>query len=111
MNTLIPSQTLLQIRKDFGSKGDFIPEAWTHYEDLLDAVFKALEQAQKENKLLSLIYRIDIPEADYNMAKKDPNFLTVLSELVIKRAFIKVMLRNQFSLESTYSAWETLKEK
>ncbi len=49
-----------------------------------------------ETKLMQLLYTIDIPEEKFLQITQDPNFMQVLSEMILKREAMKVYFRSKY---------------
>jgi hypothetical protein len=94
-----------QVIKDFGMAGikiEFSGNPETAYQELIAQVTPALEQLYKNNQtgFMALLYRIDVDESKVrNITRhfQGAEFFTQLTELVIEREFIKVLIRKLFS--------------
>jgi hypothetical protein len=94
--------TLEQITKDFGMCGVSIrfplknpPE----YAEIHRRVRECLEKTFNEDysRFLSLIYRIDIPERDMKSMQRSVSFFEDITEAIIRREFLKVLIRESYS--------------
>lgn len=87
-------ETALQIQKDFESCAlsfRLPPKYPLNYEKLFLKVKKEIEKLTESNyeKLLALMYRIDIPDTDYKRLTQSPYFADILTETVIKKGILK----------------------
>ncbi len=101
MADFLREQTLQQLAKDLGSEWDFgAPEGWT-YTDLQEYVKTLLEKKFQRDSagFMQWMYRIDIPEQDLRRLLKTADTFSELAEWVIKREFLKVLLRNKYKIE------------
>lgn len=97
--------TSSQMIKDFGMYGveiTFSGNPDSAYRELVSQAEPALEKLFRENRnaFMSLLYRIDIPEKSMNdlmVNEKRPHFFSKLSEMVVEREFLKVLIRKLFS--------------
>jgi hypothetical protein len=94
--------TLEQISKDFGMCGVHIrfplknpPE----YIEIHRRIRECLERVFNDDnsRFLSLIYRIDIPEGDMRRMQRSVTFFDDLSDTIIRREFLKVLIRESYS--------------
>jgi len=95
-------KTQRQIVKDFNSNGisydsDFEMNALP-FEIIRDVVGQKVSEAMQlgETSFLQLLYQIDIPQRDFLILTTDPEFITKMSDLIIRREAYKVYLRSQF---------------
>lgn len=107
--TLLKKETLLQLRKDFGNLWEEVENEPLEFDYLYTKTFSILNNIQHKPEFMSLLYKIDIPELDYKASMKAINSLEVLSELIIKREFIKVLFRKGFQLENKDEIFKLLK--
>jgi hypothetical protein len=109
-NASLKEDTLFQIQKDFGRLWTInTPEKW-EYEWLFSSVLEIIERKHQHAHFMQLMYKIDIPEEDYKAALKAKNSNEILAELIIKREFLKVLLRKNYSLEAAQNLFKMLKE-
>lgn len=95
----------LQVQKDFegaGLEGDFAAGLPFGYEPLLNTLTAKLAPflQKNSNKLMSLLYRIDISQEQirkYRSRNPQLAFEATLAELIIKRTLQKVILKKSFS--------------
>lgn len=108
-NDVLIQETLAQIQKDFGAMWDQeLPNNWDYW-TLHQRILETLLKFQSSHTFMSLLYRIDIPESDYRFALNAQNSMEILSEMIIKREFLKVLLRKQFSLNQATEILKQLK--
>lgn len=96
--------TFAQIKKDFEmfSFEVVLDGDGTPYEQLFRAIRPYISQLLDKDygRLLSLLYRIDLPEGKLNATiqqrKSDP-IADVISDLIIQRELHKVLLRRKYS--------------
>lgn len=95
-------KTQRQIVKDFYSSGirfgaEFEIEALSYLE-IIDKVGEQLSELMTsgEQPTLQLLYQIDIPQSDFLALTTDPEFISKMSELIIKREAYKVYLRARY---------------
>lgn len=101
----ILNDTAKQIIKDFGMVGleiKFSRNADTAYDELFSQILPLIEKMQTENfqNFYSLMYRIDISEGQIKKAveeSKDKSFSEVVTDLILKRELLKVVMRRSFS--------------
>ncbi len=101
----ILNQTAQQIKKELGFfQLEIILVGTTQnaYEELYEQIFPHIKALSKDNyqKLLSLLYRVDISEQQLNTEQKNRenlSFEEVITHLIIKRCLQKVVLRKLFS--------------
>lgn len=95
-------KTQRQIAKDFAVCGIDFEESFLQEEKtlpiILDNTNSKLEEImnQGETSTLQLLYQIDIPQQDFLSLTTDPEFLSKMSELIVKREAYKVYLRSKF---------------
>jgi hypothetical protein len=95
-------KTQRQIVKDFYPSGirfgaEFEIETFSYLE-IIDLVSEKLGELMTlgERQTLQLLYQIDIPQQDFLALTTDPDFITKMSELIIKREAYKVYLRGRY---------------
>jgi len=95
------NQTVEQIKKDFSFFSlavHFSGNKDTAYQELCDQILPLIRELMDKDhqKLLSLLYRVDINEKELGLTNKQeaPQHLT---GLIIKRCLQKVVLRKLFS--------------
>lgn len=95
-------KTQRQIVKDFYPSGirfgaQFEIEAFSYLE-IRDKVSEKLSELMTlgETQTLQLLYQIDIPQQDFLALTTDPEFISKMSELIIKREAYKVYLRSMY---------------
>jgi len=101
----ILNQTAQQIKKELGFfqlEIILVGNKQNAYEELYGQIFPHIKALSSDNyqKLLSLLYRIDISEDQLkNESNKNPNqtFEEIITHLIIKRCLQKVVLRKLFS--------------
>jgi hypothetical protein len=101
----ILNQTAGQIKKELGFFQIEIILIGTNqnaYEELYAQILPHIKTLSKENyqKLISLLYRIDISEKQLNAEQRnndDKSFEEIITHLIIKRCLQKVVLRKLFS--------------
>ena len=102
------NETATQIAKDFNWSGLEIPRvlgagnADNAYQELFAQIHPQIEKILKERagKFYELMYRIDISENQLKKAveqAKDRSFSEVVTDLILKRELLKVVMRKQFS--------------
>jgi len=95
-------KTQQQIHKDFAKFNlefpeNFIFEVWSK-----DKIELAIEERVAEiiktgeTRLLQLLYTIDIPEKQFLNLITEPNFLSILSQAILKREAMKVYFRSKY---------------
>lgn len=90
-----------QIRKDFDNnlnpQFQFIEDL--SFQGVANLIAKDLEilLAKRHELLLQGLYKLDVPEGLYNAALSSNEPTKALTELIIKRALQKVVLRRHFS--------------
>ena len=96
-------KTQQQIAKDFGASGiDFDdnfglkPLSYLEMIDLVSVKFSDI-MTLGEMQTLQLLYQIDIPQEDFLGLTTDPDFLSKMSVLIIRREAYKIYLRNKYS--------------
>ena len=102
--------TALQIIKDFGMAGveiKFSGNPETAYEELISQALPALKRLYQQNSrsFMALLYRIDVEEIKVKKLSETysgADFFLHLSELVIEREFIKVLIRKLYSTKDGY---------
>lgn len=98
-------QAANQVIKDFASFGidiQFPENLQLAYEELFEQVNEYIHDLLINNpeKLMSLLYRIDLSESSMKTAQKALNKETtsiIISELILHREMQKVLIRNYFS--------------
>jgi len=96
-------QTAEQIIKDFNIVGieiTFSGDPYSAYSELYCQIEPEIDKLLKFNKLNSLLYRIDISEAQINKTiKNNPvhQLSRVITDLIIKRELQKVVIRSHYS--------------
>ncbi len=98
-------ETAEQIIKDFGMLGMEIKISQasnTTYPELFSVLLPLIEKLQKKNtqSFYSLMYRIDISEGQIKKAVEDSknrSFSEVLTDLILKRELLKVVIRKHYS--------------
>ena len=68
------------------------------YLEIIDKVSEKLSELMTlgETQTLQLLYQIDIPQQDFLGLTTDPEFISKMSELIIKREAYKVYLRSRY---------------
>ncbi|MDX2362580.1 MAG: hypothetical protein QNK23_17360 [Crocinitomicaceae bacterium] len=95
-------KTQRQIVKDFYVSGvSFGAEfeiSTLSFETICDVVGEKIEEVMQfgETQFLQLLYQIDIPQGDFLNLTTDPNFISKMSNLIVRREAYKVYLRSQF---------------
>ena len=107
--SLFKQETLLQLRKDFGPLWEEVDNESLEFEYLFNKTFSILNKIQHTQGFMSLLYKIDIPDADYKASLNSLNTLEVLSELIIKREFLKVLFRKNYQLDNKEEIFRRLK--
>ena len=101
-NSTLIDQTINQIKKDF-IEFDFNIEITDKGENLFDELISEISPVidylleKQLEKLMSLIYRIDIDERKIKTALNADQPHISISELVVKRELQKVVIRNYYS--------------
>ncbi len=95
-------KTAQQLEKDFASEGHKFKfsENKISYNSLYDIVFPLIEKLLNTQpyKLQQLIYRIDLPEKAYSdTIQKSTEPASELTQLIIQRELLKVVIRHQYS--------------
>ena len=101
----ILNETAQQIIKDFGMVGleiKFLGNAGNAYLQLFSQILPFIEKMQTENfhNFYNLMYHIDISENQIKKAAeeaKDKSFSEVVTDLILKRELLKVVMRRSFS--------------
>lgn len=94
-------QTIQQLEKDLGREWNFgTDKAWT-YEELLGYTATLLQNKYQRDQggFMQWMYRVDIPEDDLRRLLRQNHTWPPLAEWVIKREFLKVLLRNRYRIE------------
>ena len=100
-------QTIRQINKDLEMVDEAISRPG-HPEDAYEAIFQQVQSILRRlihlnyNQYLNLLYRIDISEEQIKKAmdtQPESDLSEVSAELVIKREFQKIVIRNYYSSE------------
>lgn len=94
-----------QLKKDLeecGSEGEFVDLLPAEYDQIKQQLCTTLKQHEKKAgfNIQQLLYRVDINEKQLNeRLKKSENedYLSIVSELMIKRILQKVVLKKYFS--------------
>lgn len=107
--SLLKQETLLQLRKDFGTLWDEVENEPLNFDYLYTKTFSILKKIQHTQAFMSMLYKIDIPEADYKASMQAINSLEVLSELIIKREFLKVLFRKNYQIDNKEELFKRLK--
>ena len=102
----ILNDTAQQIIKDFGmSEMEIILSGNMDnaYAELFSMVLPCIEKLQKENfqGFYNLMYRIDISETQIKKAvaqANDKSFSEIVTDLILKRELLKVILRKNYSV-------------
>ena len=96
-------KTQRQLIKDFEKfnltfEPQFQDKAFTK-EAIVHRIAENIAELMKEGeqRLLQLLYTIDLPEKEFLVLISDPHFLTLLSEKILFREALKVFLRTKFS--------------
>ena len=101
-NSTLIDQTINQIKKDF-IEFDFSIEVTNKgnnlFEELIAEISPVIDYLLEKQleKLMSLIYRIDIDERKIKLALNAEKPHVSISELVVKRELQKVVIRNYYS--------------
>lgn len=95
-------KTIEQLEKDFASEGFSIriKKKNISYEDIIHQTLPIVEELLNKHifKLQQLIYRIDLPEKAYtDIIKKSPEPASELTQLIIQRELLKVVIRHYYS--------------
>lgn len=93
-----------QLAKDFEQSNfpaDFVTSLPPDYSQIHARIVRELQDGQKraDSKLMQLLYRIDISEAQlkrYLKEQPDQDMLHVIAELIIKRVLQKVVIREMY---------------
>lgn len=101
----ILNDTAKQVIKDFGMVGlaiKFSGNAGSAYAELFSQILPLIEKMQNENfqNFYNLMYRIDISEGQIKKAvqeSKDRTFSEVVTDLILKRELLKVVIRRNYS--------------
>lgn len=101
----ILNDTARQIIKDFGMNGmeiAFSGALKNAYKELFSQIHPLIEKMLKGNsqRFYSLMYRIDISEGQIKKAveqAKDSTFSEVVTDLILKRELLKVVIRKHHS--------------
>ena len=100
-NSTLIDQTINQIKKDF-IEFDFNIEITNKGENLFEELIAEISPVidylleKQLEKLMSLIYRIDIDERKIKLALNAEKPHVSISELVVKRELQKVVIRNYY---------------
>ena len=95
-------KTQQQIHKDFAKFNLDFPENFIFEPFLKEQIELAIQDnlaiiiKSGETKLMQLLYTIDIPEEKFLQITQDPNFMQVLSEMILKREAMKVYFRSKY---------------
>ena len=93
----------MQLRKDFESAACALPDDFVlekTYDLLLKQITRQVKQLSTGNYLQSLLYRIDVSEAQIKkqtQSNANSDFEEIVAELIIKRILQKVILKIHFS--------------
>lgn len=95
-------KTIEQLEKDLSSEGFFIriKRRNISYEDIIHQTLPIVEKLLNKDifKLQQLIYRIDLPEKAYtDIIKKSTEPASELTQLIIQRELLKVVIRHYYS--------------
>lgn len=96
-------ETQKQIVKDFGSVGYDFSSDLDSMDISLEEMEMGISQAiatimeKGERQLLQLLYVIDLPEKQFLSLTTQSDFLSQITQLVIKREAYKVWLRKKYS--------------
>ena len=101
----ILNDTAQQIIKDFRMSGmeiKFSANPENAYAELFSQILPLIEKLQKENfqSLYNLLYRIDISEGQIKKEvalATDKSFAQVVTNLILKRELLKVVIRKTYS--------------
>jgi len=95
-------KTQQQIAKDFAGSGyefdqEFISQE-SSFHELIINVSGMLAEVLKdgEQKMLQLLYQIDLPQKEFLTILNSDNFVQLLAEKIIRREAYKVFLRTKF---------------
>lgn len=68
------------------------------YQEIIDLISEKLSELMTlgETQTLQLLYQIDIPQQDFLALTTDPDFITKMSDLIVKREAYKVYLRSKY---------------
>lgn len=105
----LKKETLKQLQKDFGAHWIEESDESSEFVHLYTKTFRILKNIQFKSEFMNVLYRIDIPEADYKASMKSIEPLEILSELIIKREFIKVLLRKNIGIKDIEGYFRALK--
>lgn len=100
----LAQQTVLQIKKDFETNGLDIQlnvNSQPSYEDICSEMEQVLDWLfeRDRQKLMQLLYRIDIPEQKLQAAlagNSDSSVSELLAALIVRREAQKVIIRNYY---------------
>lgn len=94
-------QTLQQLAKDLGSSWNFDDTRNWDYNDLQQYTATLLQQKFRHDSsgFMQWMYRIDMPEQDLRRLLKNSGNFDELAGWVIRREFLKVLLRNKYKIE------------
>ncbi|MFN4233591.1 MAG: hypothetical protein ACK4IK_02165 [Bacteroidia bacterium] len=95
-------KTIEQLEKDFSSEGLSIQikKSNISYKNIIHQALPIIENLLNNDiiKLQQLIYRIDLPEKAYSdIIKKSPEPASELTQLIIQRELLKVVIRHYYS--------------
>ncbi len=102
----ILSDTARQVIKDFGMQGmeiNFSGNTGNTYDELFSQILPHIDKLLKADpgKFYNLMYRIDISEVQIKKAVEqaaDKSFSEVVTDLILKRELLKVVMRKNYSL-------------
>lgn len=103
-NTEFTQLTVAQIVKDFHSVGIDVQNqisASFSYDVLENVVCGLIQQLHSTNseKFRRLLYTVDLPESDVKRISKSPHFYVDLSQMLIQREFLKVLIRTSYQIK------------
>lgn len=95
-------KTQQQLAKDFARAGYAFDSEFTEttltFDLILEQVMEKLGEAfeRGEKQMLQLLYLVDLPQQEFLRLIQEPEFLSRLSDKIIRREAYKVYLRTQF---------------
>ncbi len=96
-------KTQQQIAKDFGQFSLDFDELFLHEPlPMTEILFRTEEKVAElmkegEQRFIQYLYLVDIPEKDFLSLTGSSDFITKISQLILKREAYKVYLRRKFS--------------
>jgi cobalamin biosynthesis Co2+ chelatase CbiK len=104
-NTEFTQLTVAQIVKDFQSVGIDVQSqisASFSYDALENVVCGLIQQLHAANpeKFRRLLYTVDLPETDVKRISRSPHFYVDLSQMIIKREFLKILIRTSYQIKN-----------